>query len=144
MSFHIWRKIYYVFGWEYPEKADERQKHLKHCLCKQIKETKDIKSVLKEPGEIKEKEIIHIDLCKKHSVGHYTNALTEIKEIKEIKPLEITTTTRPPTPIPFYAKLDYKKDNINIDEVVEEMKKKYNLPKKRKSKTRKRKSNIKF
>ena len=130
MSFHIWRKIYYVFGWEYPEKADERQKHLKHCLCKQIKETKNIKSVLKEEGEIKEKKIIHIDLCKKHSVGHYTNALHEIKEI--------TTTTRPPTPIPFYAKLDYKKDNINIDEVVEEMKKKYNIPKK-KSKNRKRK-----
>ena len=37
MSFHIWRKIYWTFGWEYPEPtACERQKHLKHELNKQI------------------------------------------------------------------------------------------------------------
>lgn len=110
MVFKFWRSVYYVFGWEYPERADERQKHLKHCLCKQIKETKDIQKILKEEGEIKEKDFVDIDLCKQHSKGHYTNAYN-----------------RPPTPIGYIRELQTMHENEN----------KHNN--KRKSKTKKKK-----
>jgi len=42
-----WRTIYYYLGWEYPEYYDNRQQHLKHKLCEQIKKTDDIKKILK-------------------------------------------------------------------------------------------------
>ena len=87
MVFKFWRSVYYVFGWEYPEKADERQKHLKHCLCNQIKNTKDIQKILKEQGEIKEKDFIHIDIKGEYSNNHY---LSSIKR---------PDTPRPNTPI---------------------------------------------
>ena len=56
MSFHIWRKIYYIFGWEYPEHCDNRQQHLKHKLCEQIKKTDNIKKILKSPKVKKKKK----------------------------------------------------------------------------------------
>ena len=43
----IWRAIYKVFGWEYPERYDNRQQHLKHKVCEQIKKTNNIKKILK-------------------------------------------------------------------------------------------------
>ena len=48
MSLHIWRKIYYVAGWEYPEalpEADERQKHLKHVMHRQLLESKRVRNI---------------------------------------------------------------------------------------------------
>jgi hypothetical protein len=39
MSLHIWRKIYWVCGWEYPEKADEKQKRQKYLVTEQIKKS---------------------------------------------------------------------------------------------------------
>ena len=48
MSLHIWRKIYYVAGWEYPEalpEADERQKQLKHLLLRQLEESERVKKI---------------------------------------------------------------------------------------------------
>jgi hypothetical protein len=121
MVFKFWRTVYHVFGWEYPEKADERQKHLKHCLCKQIKETEDIQKILKEQGEIKEKDFVHIDLCKQHSKGHYTNAFSS-------PCLDIPVGyMRPDTPIPYVKELQTIHENSN----------KHNN--KSKSKTRKRK-----
>ena len=49
MSLHIWRKIYYGMGWEYPEtlpEADERQKHLKHVMHRQLKESTRVKKII--------------------------------------------------------------------------------------------------
>lgn len=119
MVFKFWRSVYYVFGWEYPERADERQKHLKHCLCKQIKETKDIQKILKEEGEIKENDFVHID-CKQHSKGHYTNAFSRPS-------LDIPVGyMRPDTPIPYVKELQTIQENNKHNN-------------KKKSKTRKRK-----
>ena len=129
MSFHIWRKIYYVFGWEYPEKADERQKHLKHCLCNQIKNTKDIQKILRENGEIKEKDFEHnIDELPtfEHSLNHYTQAFT-----------------RPDTPSPNNLILD--NDGVIIDTPTGytrlDNNNNNNNNNKRKSRTKKRKRN---
>ena len=116
MSFHIWRKIYYVFGWEYPEKADERQKHLKHCLCNQIKNTKDIQKILKQqippPPEI----------LGEYSNNHYLNAVK-----------------RPDTPCPN-NNLILDKDGVIID-IPTGYTKIQNNNNKRKSRTKKRKRN---
>ena len=129
MSFHIWRKIYYVFGWEYPEKADERQKHLKHCLCNQIKNTKDIQKILRENGEIKEQDFEHnIDELPtfEHSLNHYTQAIT-----------------RPDTPCPNNLILD--NDGVIIDTPTGytrlDNNNNNNNNNKRKSRTKKRKRN---
>jgi len=40
------RFIYKVVGWEYPERADEKQIRLRHLLHEQIRKTKNIKSIL--------------------------------------------------------------------------------------------------
>jgi hypothetical protein len=147
MSFHIWRKIYYVFGWEYPEKADERQKHLKHCLCNQIKNTKDIQKILKEQGEIKETDFEHNinELSTfEHSINHYTNALT--KPYKDLL-IDIPTPrayTHIDTPIPnedAMNKYIVDKDGIIIDTPSGYTRLNNNNNNKRKSRTKKRKRN---
>ena len=56
MSFHIWRKIYYVLGWEYPERYDQRQAHLKFICGEQIKKSKlKLKSINKKKKKKKYK-----------------------------------------------------------------------------------------
>ena len=46
------RFIYKVVGWEYPERADEKQIRLRHLLHEQIRKTKNIKHILKNKGQI--------------------------------------------------------------------------------------------
>jgi len=46
------RFIYKVVGWEYPERADEKQIRLRHLLHEQIRKTKNIKHILKSKGQI--------------------------------------------------------------------------------------------
>lgn len=47
-----WRRfIFRTFGWEYPEKADEKQKRLRHILHEQIRKTKNIKNILKNKNK---------------------------------------------------------------------------------------------
>ena len=147
MVFKFWRSVYYVFGWEYPEKADERQKHLKHCLCNQIRNTKDIQKILKEQGEIKEKDFVHnIDELPtfEHSINHYTNALT--KPYKDLL-IDIPTPrayTHIDTPIPnedAMNKYIVDKDGIIIDTPSGYTRLNNNNNNKRKSRTKKRKRN---
>jgi len=45
------RFIYKVVGWEYPEKADEKQIRLRHLLHEQIRKTKNIKHILKNKNK---------------------------------------------------------------------------------------------
>lgn len=50
-----WKRFFYnILGWEYPEQADQRQKHLKHLLNQQIKNTDNIKKILKSSRGLKE------------------------------------------------------------------------------------------
>lgn len=39
MSLHIWRKIYWVMNWDYPEIFDDKQRHLKYVCNEQIKKS---------------------------------------------------------------------------------------------------------
>ena len=62
MSFHITRKIYYLLGWEYPERIDDRQTHLKFICGEQIKKSnlklKPIKKKKKKKYKVQIKKVI--------------------------------------------------------------------------------------
>lgn len=38
-EYHMTRKMYYIFGWDYDIIPDQRQRHLHFLLCEQIKKT---------------------------------------------------------------------------------------------------------
>ena len=60
MSFHLTRKLYYVFGWDYPEVASEEQRRLRHLLLKQIINSKmKLKPTIKTKKKVKFKKIIN-------------------------------------------------------------------------------------
>ena len=56
MSLHIWRKIYYAFGWDYDKDLwVEQQRWNKYILCEEIKNNK---VVLKPIFNIDKKVVI--------------------------------------------------------------------------------------
>jgi len=119
----IWRTIYYYAGWDYVsqnQKWDEKAKRQKFLQTEQIKKTKNIKSILKEQGEIKdlkEKRVIYIpQAIPLHEV--YDNEIYKDRTpiIDEIKP--------------------------NFDDVINDLKK--NSKNKKVRKKRKRTNSLKF
>lgn len=92
-----WKRwLYSIVGWEYDPPADEKQKYQKYLVTEQIKNTKDIQKILRENGEIKEQDFVHIDVSGQYSNNHYLNAVT-----------------RPNTPYPNNLILD--NDGVIID-----------------------------
>ena len=84
-----WKRWFYsIIGWEYDPVADEHQKHLKYLVIEQIKNTKDIKKILKEQQEIKEddfienvnQEDIFIEVQGVYSNNHYLNAIPDFPD----------------------------------------------------------------
>lgn len=131
----FWRTLYYYAGWNYVSKNDkwnEKQKRLKYLNTEQIKNTKNIKKILKDKKKEKKVFIVENEIKKIYVPPPVPLEITTTRAPTPIPPM--TRPTTPTTPIPNYAKLDYEKDDINIEDVILEMKKKYNRPKKKKLK----------
>ena len=84
MSLHIWRKIYWVFGWEYPEQADEKQKWRKHKLNEEIRSNNVKLKSVSQKESVPQKEYIPLGWA----VNGYSEYSTVTPWVQELVPYD--------------------------------------------------------